>query len=90
MAMSQDTVSGQACFYAILAFSALHRYGINEKAVQLKVQAIQSLSASVAGEPLNSAQAAQHVAASMLLGAFEVSERQHVVLGEIAYPNTCA
>lgn len=73
MAMTQDTVSGLACFYAVLAFASLHRHGVNEQALQLKVQAIQSLSASVAGEPLASAQATQHVAASMLLGAFEVS-----------------
>lgn len=72
MAMAQDAVSGLACFYAVLAFASLHRHGINEQALQLKVQAIQSLSASVAGEPLASAQAAQHVAASMLLGAFEI------------------
>jgi hypothetical protein len=75
MAMAKDTVSGLACFYAILAFSSLHRYGINEQAMQLKVKAIQSLSASVAGEPAASAQTAQHIAASMLLGAFEVSYR---------------
>ncbi|KAG8163033.1 hypothetical protein KVR01_007511 [Diaporthe batatas] len=72
MAMTQDTVSGLACLYAVLAFSSLHRYGINEQALQLKVQAIQSLSASVAGEPLTSEQATQHVAASMILGAFEI------------------
>lgn len=76
MAMAQDAVSALACSYAVLAFSSLHRYGINEQAMQLKVKAIQSLSASVAGEPLVSAQAAQHVAASMLLGAFEVSYGQ--------------
>lgn len=72
MAMAQDAVSGLACFYAVLAFSSIHRYGINEQAMQFKVKTIQSLSASVAGESLASAQAAQHVAASMLLGAFEI------------------
>lgn len=73
MALAQDTVSGLALYYAVLAFSSLHRYGINEKAVQLKIKAIQSLSASVTDEPLILAQAAQHVAASMLLGSFEVN-----------------
>lgn len=73
MALTQDADSGCACFYALLAFSSLHRYGINEDAVQLKIQAIRSLSAAVGEKPLGLAQAAQHVAASMLLGSFEVS-----------------
>ncbi|KAK3941283.1 arginine metabolism regulation protein II [Diplogelasinospora grovesii] len=72
MALAHDAVSGLALFYALLAFSSLHRYGPNEQAVQLKIQALQSLSASVVDEPLISAKAAQHVAASMLLGAFEI------------------
>ncbi|KAH7155963.1 fungal-specific transcription factor domain-containing protein [Dactylonectria macrodidyma] len=73
MALAHDTVSGLALFYAILAFSSLHRYGANLQAVQLKIQALQSLSASVADSaPLISAKAAQHVATSMLLGAFEI------------------
>ncbi|KAK7398430.1 hypothetical protein QQX98_012181 [Neonectria punicea] len=72
MALTDDAVSGLALFYALLAFSSLHRYGLNEQAVQLKIQALQSLSASVTDEPLASAKAAQHVAASMLLGAFEI------------------
>lgn len=76
MALEQDAVSGLALFHALLAFSSLHRFGINERAVQLKIQALQSLSASVTDEPLNVAQAAQHVAASMLLGSFEVSNEK--------------
>ncbi|KAI3395564.1 hypothetical protein diail_1075, partial [Diaporthe ilicicola] len=71
MALGYDTVSGLALLYALLAFSSLHRYGVNEQAAQLKIQALRSLSASVADEPLVSEKAAQHVAASMLLGAFE-------------------
>lgn len=73
MALTQDAVSGLALFYALLAFSSLHRHGINEQAVQLKIQALQFLSAAVTDEPLVLSQAAQHVAASMLLGSFEVS-----------------
>lgn len=72
MALAQDAVSGLALFYALLAFSSLHRYGINEHAVQLKIHALQYLSAAVTDEPLVLAQAAQHVAASMLLGSFEI------------------
>lgn len=73
MALAQDTVSGLALYYALLAFASLHRHGIDERAMQLKIKAIQSLSASVTDEPLTLAQAAQHVAASMLLGSFEVN-----------------
>ncbi|KPM39653.1 hypothetical protein AK830_g6901 [Neonectria ditissima] len=72
MALAHDAVPGLALFYALLAFSSLHRYGLNEQAVQLKIQALQSLSASVTDGPLISGKAAQHVAASMLLGAFEI------------------
>ncbi|KAM5359067.1 hypothetical protein ACJZ2D_014747 [Fusarium nematophilum] len=70
MALAHETDSGLALFHALLAFSALHRYGLNEQAVQLKIQALRSL-ASITDEPHISAKAAQHVAASMLLGAFE-------------------
>lgn len=75
MVLAHDAVSESALFYALLAFSSLHHYGMNEQASQLKIQAIQSLSASVTDEPLVSAKAAQQVAASMLLGAFEVSHK---------------
>lgn len=76
MALAHDAISGLAPFHALLAFSSLHRYGINVQAAQFKLQALQSLSTSVTDEPLSSAKAAQRVAASMLLGGFEVSERE--------------
>ncbi|KAJ0120840.1 Zinc-finger transcription factor [Diaporthe amygdali] len=68
---SHGAVSGLALFYALLAYSSLHRYGLNEQALEYKIQALQSLSASVTDQPLITAEGAQHVAASMLLGAFE-------------------
>ncbi|KAI8265075.1 hypothetical protein K4K58_011817 [Colletotrichum sp. SAR11_239] len=71
MALVHDEVSGIALFYALLAFSSLHRHGLNEQTIQLKGRALQSLSASVNDEILTPGKAAQHVAASMLLGAFE-------------------
>lgn len=73
MALAHGAVSGLALFYALLAYSSLHRYGLNEQALEYKIQALQSLSASVTDKPLIPAEGAQHVAASMLLGAFEVS-----------------
>ncbi|OLN90044.1 Arginine metabolism regulation protein II [Colletotrichum chlorophyti] len=72
MALAHDAVSGLALFYALLAFSSLHRYGLNGQASQLKIQSLRFLSASVTDEPLIMPKAVQHVAASMLLGAFEI------------------
>ncbi|RYP75116.1 hypothetical protein DL771_002577 [Monosporascus sp. 5C6A] len=71
MALAHDTLPGLALFYALLAFSSLRRYGLNQQAMQLKISALHFLSASVKDEPLISAKAIQHVAASMLLVAFE-------------------
>lgn len=79
MALANDTDSGVALFSALIAFSSLHRHGPNEQAVRFKIQALQSLAASLTGEPLILTKAAQHVAASMLLGAFEVSYREILV-----------
>ncbi|KAI1778172.1 fungal-specific transcription factor domain-containing protein [Hypoxylon cercidicola] len=71
MALADDTVLGLALFHALAAFSSLHRSGLNEQAMQLKISALHFLSASAEG-PLTSAEAAQHVATSMLLGAFDI------------------
>jgi hypothetical protein len=76
MALAHDTAPGLALYSAVLAFSSLHRNGLHQQAVQLKISALQYLSASTRGGPLSSAEAAQHVAASMLLGAFEVGCQQ--------------
>jgi hypothetical protein len=72
MAMEDDAVTRLAVYYALLAFSTLRLNGLHQQAIQLKVLAIHSLSASAKKEPLSLAEAAQHVAASMLLGSFEV------------------
>lgn len=72
MALTSDTVQGLALYDALLAFSSLHRNGYNQQAMQLKISAIQFLSASSKEGSLTSAKAAQHAAASMLLGAFDV------------------
>lgn len=74
MALARDSAPGLALFFALLSFSSLHRSGLHQQAVQLKILALQYLSAPVKGR-LSLAEAAQHVAASMLLSAFEVSRR---------------
>lgn len=75
MALANDTISGRALFYALLAVSSLHRGGLHLEAVQFKVSALHVLSASTRGGVLSSAEAAQHVATCMLLGTFDVSYR---------------
>lgn len=72
MSLAHDTTSGLALFYALLAFSSLRCNGLDRQAIRLKVAALHYLSASSKEGPLSSAEAAQHVAASMLLNAFEI------------------
>ncbi|KAL7917391.1 fungal-specific transcription factor domain-containing protein [Trichoderma austrokoningii] len=72
MALARDSAPGLALFFALLSFSSLHRSGLHQQAIQLKIAALQYLSAPVRGGRLSSAEAAQHVAASMLLSAFEI------------------
>lgn len=76
--MADDTVTGLAVFYALLAFSSLRLNGLHQQAMQLKISALHSLSASAKKGPLSLAEAAQHVAASMLLGAFEVGNGERI------------
>lgn len=72
MALAQDTISGQALFYALLAFSSLRRNGLQRQTIQFKVTALQALSDSAKSITQRLDDAAQHVAACMLLCAFEV------------------
>ena len=72
MALSNDSISGLALFSALLAFSSLHCSGLNERAMQFNISALQSLHDTAKKGSLTSAEAAQQVAASMLLGAFDV------------------
>lgn len=73
MALAPETPAGLALYQALLAFSALCRQGNQQQAMELTVTALHSLSESTqAGLLPAGAQAAQHVAASMLLGASDV------------------
>lgn len=78
MVMADSTVTGLAVFYALLAFSSVRLHGLHQQAIRLKITALHFLSASAKKEVLNLAEAAQHVAASMLLGSFEVSNGKHI------------
>ncbi|KAK8872548.1 fungal-specific transcription factor domain-containing protein [Apiospora arundinis] len=73
LALTRESVPGSALLFALLAFTSLHRNGLQQQAVQLKISALHYLSASVKDGPLLSTEAAaQHVAASMLLGCYEI------------------
>ncbi|KAH7016430.1 fungal-specific transcription factor domain-containing protein [Microdochium trichocladiopsis] len=72
MALANDSILGLALFQALLAYSSVHRSGVDQRALQLKISALHTLSAFNKATPLSSAEAAQHVATSMLLGAFDI------------------
>ncbi|KAI3335341.1 fungal-specific transcription factor domain-containing protein [Ustulina deusta] len=72
MIFTHDTVSRRALFYALLAFSSLHRGGIHRQTMLFKVTALTALSASAKEAAQGSVEAAQHVAACMILCAFEI------------------
>ncbi|KAI1114770.1 fungal-specific transcription factor domain-containing protein [Nemania sp. NC0429] len=72
MVLSQDTVSRRALFHALLAFSSLHRSGLHHTTMAFKVAALEALSASAKEAAQGPVEAAQHVAACMILCAFEI------------------
>ncbi|KAI0812179.1 fungal-specific transcription factor domain-containing protein [Xylaria sp. FL0064] len=72
MIFTHDTVSRRALVYALLAFSSLHRGGLHRETMSLKVTALAALSTSAKEAAQGSVEAAQHVAACMLLCAFEI------------------
>lgn len=71
--VEHDTVSGRAFVYAILAFSCLHRSGLHQQTMQLKIAALRALSESAkeAAPMQGTIRSVHHVAACMLLCAFE-------------------
>ncbi|KAI0490185.1 fungal-specific transcription factor domain-containing protein [Xylaria cf. heliscus] len=72
MVFSDDTVSRRALLHALLAFSSLHRSGLHRKTMSLKVTALRALSASAKEVSQGIIEAAQHVAACMILCSFEI------------------
>ncbi|KAI0189797.1 fungal-specific transcription factor domain-containing protein [Xylaria flabelliformis] len=72
MVFTSDTVSRCALLHALLAFSSLHRSGLHHKTMSLKVAALGALSASAKEVSQGLVEAAQHVAACMLLCSFEI------------------
>jgi hypothetical protein len=73
MVLANSTIPDSALICAIMAYSSLHRNGLNEEAIRFKIQAIRFLSTAVQVGQMSSLYAAHHVATSMLLGSCEVS-----------------
>ncbi|TDZ32584.1 putative oxidoreductase [Colletotrichum spinosum] len=73
LALASTTSSATAVLKALLAFSALHRYGVVTQAVELKISAIKALSSASATHG-GTIEAMQHAAAGMLLSSFEIHQ----------------
>ncbi|PMD55003.1 uncharacterized protein K444DRAFT_568912 [Hyaloscypha bicolor E] len=72
MCLSSDSLSATALLRALLAFSSLHRHGLQEQAVELKISALKALAAASEGVEFDTEKIVQHVAAGMLLYSFEI------------------
>ncbi|KAH4009725.1 hypothetical protein HBI40_242230 [Parastagonospora nodorum] len=66
------TASAAAVLQALLAFSSLHRYGLQPHAVELKIAALKSLAEGSAVPSLGAKETIQHIATGMLLCSFEI------------------
>ncbi|RDW56864.1 hypothetical protein BP5796_12931 [Coleophoma crateriformis] len=71
MALSNSTVSSQAVLFALLAVASQYRDGLQSRAVQFKTAAISALAKSAKNGISSTTEAAQHVAAGMLLCTFD-------------------
>ncbi|KFA70654.1 hypothetical protein S40285_08406 [Stachybotrys chlorohalonatus IBT 40285] len=74
MVLTRNAASGRGLLYALLAVSSLRRHGLCQESLSYKIAALQALSTSVTNLTKDTSEAAQHVAASMLLCAFEILE----------------
>jgi hypothetical protein len=61
-------------FKALLAFSSLHRYGLQSQALELKIAALGRLTEISAAPRLGAKETIQHTATGMLLCSFEVHQ----------------
>lgn len=78
MSLSNDSLSATALLRSLLAFSSLHRHGLQSQACELKISALGALAAASESEELDTEAAVQHVAAGMLLYSFEVQPIRHI------------
>jgi len=74
IALEGETASAAAVLQALLAFSSLHRYGLQSQAVELKTAALGSLAEGSFAPSLSAKDTIQHIATGMLLCSFEVHQ----------------
>ncbi|KFA50020.1 hypothetical protein S40293_11018, partial [Stachybotrys chartarum IBT 40293] len=72
IALQGNTKSATAVFQALLAYSSLHRYGLQFQALKLKIAALNSLAVATAGAGLDAKATIHHIVTGMLLCSFEV------------------
>nr|A0A1J0HSR1.1 RecName: Full=Transcription factor iacI; AltName: Full=Iso-A82775C biosynthesis cluster protein I [Pestalotiopsis fici W106-1]APC57600.1 regulator [Pestalotiopsis fici] len=73
-ALEGETASAAAVLQALLAFSSLHRYGLQPQALELKITALGSLAKGSFTPGLGTKETIEHIAAGMLLSSFEVHQ----------------
>ncbi|KAL2820560.1 fungal-specific transcription factor domain-containing protein [Aspergillus cavernicola] len=71
MAISSTSPSAAAVWQALLALSSLHRYGVQSRAFEFKIQSIRAL-AVASNSDIGATEAIQHIAAGMILCSFEI------------------
>lgn len=74
IALQGETATAAAVLQALLAFSSLHRYGLQSQALELKTAALGSLAKASVAPSLGGEATMQHTATGMLLCSFEVHE----------------
>ncbi|KAK4151562.1 fungal-specific transcription factor domain-containing protein [Chaetomidium leptoderma] len=73
IALARNTASSTALFHSLLALSSLHRHDDNPQAVELKILALEGLTAA-SGKHMDTTEAIQHVATNMLLCSLEIHQ----------------
>ncbi|KAH8431020.1 uncharacterized protein LDX57_008681 [Aspergillus melleus] len=71
MALTNSSPSSTAVLHSLLALSSLHLYGLQSQAGELKLSALRALAAA-SRTSIGPVEAAQHIAAGMLLCSFEL------------------
>ncbi|QKX57685.1 uncharacterized protein TRUGW13939_04803 [Talaromyces rugulosus] len=72
MALANDSPSVAAVFQSLLALSSVHRDGLQSQAADLQVATLRALVVAPKSDDIGSMEAAQLVAAGMLLCSFEI------------------
>ncbi|KAF1954602.1 hypothetical protein CC80DRAFT_475863 [Byssothecium circinans] len=73
ISLSENSPASTAVLHSLLGLSSLHRYGVNEQAMQLKISSLRAL-AKASETCFGSAEGVHHIAAGMLLCSFEVQQ----------------